>query len=237
MSIVEKFGIGTLIFGIILTLLWNVLAGGLSGLPAFISLGGLVYWLIGLFLFRLLKLSIGNVWQGIACALPVVILVGWLIHFYTYDGATNKFLIREGFRGQVIIVYDWPGGIKPATKEDSTIFVIPPDGLLKVSIPYKSTNIASSSWYYMGLKDTTRKKIRWFTSDLPIDTVHSQILNFSSGGFTSDGIGYKTESFVIDLPDSSTNKQIGEYKDEKYRRLYRLAHGEEAYRQLFGKEK
>ena len=123
----------------------------------------------------------------------------------------------------------------PATRGDTTIFVIPPDGMLLVDIPYEPTDYSKSSFYYMGIDDSSRRKIPKHYLH-PRDSTSVQAILGSTGSITTEKKVYRVSSNDIDIPNSGYWDREDEYGRNEYKKTFRIKYGDRAYRERFGEE-
>lgn len=71
---------------------------------------------------------------------------------------TEKFLIPEGYKGDVYVIYNTPGGVPEQRTRREIIYVIPSDGVLSVREPM-TYNFTKSEYFYQH-PDGTLEKIR-----------------------------------------------------------------------------
>jgi hypothetical protein len=69
------------------------------------------------------------------------------------------YLIRKGYTGDVIILFNQPDGVIPEVENGFYVYKIPEDGILKVKISGKTSNV-NKSYFYID-EDNKRQRIEY----------------------------------------------------------------------------
>ncbi|MEJ8756690.1 hypothetical protein WG947_06775 [Pontibacter sp. H259] len=192
-SILRYFGLTILVLGVVLNILMFILHWWPTYL--FFILCGIGIIQIGIS-FGFSNLRKG--WQIFWSSLPF--LVGFIL-FEINSPSDDIFLIPEGYRGQVVIIYGQEEGQPKEYEGRWRVYKIPESGKLKTQFEIKgnSINLSGSKYFYVD-KQGNRKELKTFCEycDNP-DTTSIQVI-FGSLGSGSSGTSF--QDFFIDVPNS-----------------------------------
>jgi len=125
---------------------------------------------------------------------------------------TEMFVLSDGFKGGVVIVFDQPDGIIPEIKDGFVVYAIPDTGVLKVRS--KATRKSAGTLYYYVRGDALvpveyvdhwgqdRKSLENLTEDEKKDGVFV----FNDGGIGTFNVGNRVISYRSFLVCSPTDK-------------------------------
>ena len=145
--------------------------------------------------------------------LQIIIGISPLIIFGIFlqmnKSSEDIFLIKNDFRGTIVIIYGQKDGAEKEFENKKRIYRIPKNGILKTQFELKG-NKASFGEYYYELNEKMRIKIEQFSFDKPFPDstktyVHSWLLGNAqkSGGneftYQQVTIGSKKDNFEKDI--------------------------------------
>jgi len=107
--------------------------------------------------------TVGNLLNGSALALytSLIVAIGWMF----FSATTERFILPEGYQGEVYVVHGVPGGVSEERSFYRTrTYRISNDGVLLIQVPL-DTGRTRSEYYYQS-KDGRLTKIRnaWFST-------------------------------------------------------------------------
>lgn len=141
--------------------------------------------------------SLRKGWQIFWSTLPL--LVGFIL-FEVNSPSDDIFLIPEGYRGQIVIIYGQEDGQPKEYEGRWRVYKIPKSGKLKTRFEIKgnSINLSGSKYFYVD-KQGNRNELKTFCEycDNP-DTTSIQVI-FGSLGSGSSGASF--QDFFIDIPN------------------------------------
>jgi hypothetical protein len=126
---------------------------------------------------------------------------------FTGKGKGQYFILPKGFIGEVLIISEVKDGVKPLEEDNKVVYVIPENGILKISTTLNYDWIAvSEKVFYEFDKETNTKSFINYDYNIPYKQakptiIDSTIVAFSSrsGSFQKDRTNrdYKFYSFLI----------------------------------------
>ena len=162
------------------------------------------------FLVGLIFYIISKNFNSIKIYQQIIIIVFPFLIFYVYEDANSPskdlFLIPEGFRGKVVILYNQKDGQEKEFEGKYRVYKIPSTGILKTKFEVKgdSWNIGDAKYYYInGTEKISIKQYCLYCEKEKIDTISIQAIPGEGGSFSStaneNSIHYL--SFYIDIPN------------------------------------
>ena len=164
-----------------------------------------IFFLVGLIFY-----IISKNFNSIKIYQQIIIIVFPFLIFYVYEDANSPskdlFLIPEGFRGKVVILYNQKDGQEKEFEGKYRVYKIPSTGILKTKFEVKgdSWNIGDAKYYYInGTEKISIKQYCLYCEKEKIDTISIQAIPGEGGSFSStaneNSIHYL--SFYIDIPN------------------------------------
>ena len=162
-----------------------------------------IFFLVGLIFY-----IISKNFNSIKIYQQIIIIVFPFLIFYVYEDANSPskdlFLIPEGFRGKVVILYNQKDGQEKEFEGKYRVYKIPSTGILKTKFEVKgdSWNIGDAKYYYInGTEKISIKQYCLYCEKEKIDTISIQAIPGEGGSFSSNENSIHYLSFYIDIPN------------------------------------
>jgi hypothetical protein len=190
--ILRYAGLVIFIIGLALNI-WMFLAQAWPTYLFFIimGVGGLLFGLS----FPLKKLT--TFWQILIVAIPFIISY---IIFKATDASHDIFLIPEGFRGQVLVLYGQTDGQPKEFEGKWRIYRVPQNGILRTPFQLKGDviNLGRTKYFFIGSNGNKTPINAYCESCETRDTSSVQIIYGSLGGSSMGTF----QDFYVDVPNS-----------------------------------
>ncbi|MGX9987484.1 DUF6843 domain-containing protein [Soonwooa purpurea] len=196
--LLRYFGIGIMFLGIILNILMVINQAWPTYLYGILFLIGLCFFLIAKY------------FKNTPIFLQLLIIITPFLTYYIYyeinSSSKDIFLIPNGFRGKVVILYDQKNGTEKEYEGNFRVYKIPKNGILKTKFKVKgdSWDIGDAKYYFVnGNKRIPIQQYCLYCENEKIDTISVQSIPGEGGSFNQNANNLQTNylSFYIDVPN------------------------------------
>jgi hypothetical protein len=130
--------------------------------------------------------------------LIVIIAVVWEFVYLKFTIKEEVYILRKGFKGIVLIVYDQQEGLEDTKRGGKLMYQIPQNGVLKLK--RKSPTVLSRSWYYF--EDPQGKRTEFYYCYPPCEDMRNNpdkvfAYGKSNGGFENEGEQIEMTTFIV----------------------------------------
>lgn len=163
-----------------------------------------------LFLIGLTFFLISKNFKNISHLVQIFIVAIPFLPYYLYaevnSASKDIFLIPNGYRGKVVILYDQKNGEEEEFEGNYRVYKIPTNGILKTKFKVKgdSWNIGDAKFYFVnGNQRIPIKQYCLYYDKEKIDTISVQSIPGEGGNFSQTATDKPTNSlsFYVDIPN------------------------------------